>query len=71
MEEGHAFGFVDIKFVLLAVYPHVDDQQKVWMWACGLKSLSLSHLFGILQGGNNWNHRVSEIIRGKGMKSKE
>lgn len=31
MEENHAFDFTDIKFVLLVVYPHVDDQQKVRM----------------------------------------
>lgn len=29
MQEDHAFSFVDIKFVLLVVYPNVDDQQEV------------------------------------------
>lgn len=31
MEEDCAFGFADIKFVLLVIYPHVDDQQEVGM----------------------------------------
>lgn len=31
MEENHAFGFIDIKFLLFVVYPHEDDQQKVGM----------------------------------------
>lgn len=31
MENDCAFGFADIKFVLLVVYPHADDQREVRM----------------------------------------